>query len=84
MGISPHAVVIANNGGGDLYCLNTNRMKDGKCPVVMFDHEQGANQKLEELAEDFASWLQEKKHRNLIRLLYKADDAKGKKYVYYD
>lgn len=47
-------VVIGDVGNGDMYCLDTGAMKDGRCPVIDWHHE------LDErivVGADLASWL---------------------------
>lgn len=46
---------ILNNGGGDLYCLDT-RVRE-EPPVVLWVHEDGVEQVPEIVAQDFTSWL---------------------------
>lgn len=53
----PHLVPVLNNGGGDLYCLDTSRLVDGECPVVFWDHDLGEDQIPDEDAPGFLPWL---------------------------
>ncbi len=50
-----HLLPVMNNGGGDLYCLDTSVTNEP--PVVFWDHEGGANQVPKVVAESFSSWL---------------------------
>lgn len=47
-------VVIMDVGNGDYYCLATERMKRGLCPVLTWYHELNER---EEVAKDFVHWL---------------------------
>jgi len=52
-------VPIMNDGAGNHYCLDTEKVTAGECPVVFWDHEHelGERQRPEVVATDFASWL---------------------------
>lgn len=43
--------------GGDVYCFDLSKMKDGECPVLEFDHEGDDDQELKLVGNDLASWL---------------------------
>lgn len=43
--------------GGDVYCFDLGRMKDGECPVLEFDHEGNDDQELKLVGKDLASWI---------------------------
>lgn len=49
----PH-VVVMDVGNGDYYCLATELMKRGRCPVLTWYHELDER---DEVAEDFVHWL---------------------------
>jgi len=51
-----HLVPIMNDGGGNLYCLDTARITGGDCPVVIHDHELD---EIDDVAETFLAWLAE-------------------------
>ncbi|WP_297030391.1 SMI1/KNR4 family protein [Thermogutta sp.] len=54
----PHSLVpVLNDGAGNHYCLATERMVNGECPVVFWDHEQGPNQDPITEGESFAEWI---------------------------
>jgi hypothetical protein len=42
--IPPSLIPILNDGFGNHYCLDTESLHDGECPVVFWDHEKGAKQ----------------------------------------
>jgi cell wall assembly regulator SMI1 len=48
---------IYNDGFGNLSCLDTAAMKDGRCPVVFWDHDQDEDQFPEIEANSFNDWL---------------------------
>jgi len=58
-----------NDGAGNHDCLDTRQVKDGDCPVVLWDHEGDDFQKCERVAPSFAAWLGRK--------LDEAVDARG-------
>ncbi|MFF2496854.1 SMI1/KNR4 family protein [Peribacillus sp. NPDC058075] len=39
-------IVIIENVDEFAYCLDTNKMKDGECPVIMWDNQEGYGVKL--------------------------------------
>lgn len=51
-----HLIPVLNDGGGNLYCLDTARDNGEDCPVVRQDHESG---ELSEVSSSFISWLAE-------------------------
>ncbi len=52
-----HLVPIWNDGGGNLYCLNTREGEEH--PIVFWDHELGSDQAPDIDAPDFATWMME-------------------------
>jgi hypothetical protein len=52
-----HLVAFAEDGGGNAYCLDTQRMRGDECPVVFWSHEEGQRQVPMEMAPDFGEWL---------------------------
>jgi hypothetical protein len=50
-------VPIRNDGGGNHYCPDTRHLQDDECPVVFWDHEEGATQTPEQVAVNFTAWL---------------------------
>jgi hypothetical protein len=57
--IPRHLVVIFNDGGGNLHCLDTSRMIDEESPVVFWDHDMGPDQEPDEWSANFVEWLAE-------------------------
>lgn len=55
-----HLVVILNDGGGGLHCLDTSSLVAGEGPVVFWDHEEGKDQLPAPEANGFLSWLSER------------------------
>lgn len=53
-GLSPYLVPVMNDGGGNLYCLDTSRFAEDECPIVLWNHE---DQKTHCIASDFAVWV---------------------------
>ena len=52
-----HLVPVMNDGGGNLYCLDTQRISaDGDCPVVIQDH---ALDEIDHISDSFLTWLEE-------------------------
>lgn len=43
--------------GGDMYCFDLTKMKNGECPVLEFDHEGADDQELRLVGNDFAEWV---------------------------
>ncbi len=43
--------------GGDVYCFDLSKMKDGECPVLEFDHEGSDDQELKLVGSDLAQWI---------------------------
>ncbi|HET6385391.1 MAG TPA: SMI1/KNR4 family protein [Armatimonadota bacterium] len=54
-----HLVALMNDGFGNHDCLDTSQLRDGRCPVVFWDHDKGPNQQPEPIAADFNTWLDE-------------------------
>ncbi len=48
---------FASSYGGDIYCFDLGKMKDGECPVLEFDHEDCDEQELRLVGNNFAAWL---------------------------
>jgi cell wall assembly regulator SMI1 len=57
--IPNYLVPLMNDGGGNHYCLDTRKMKNGECPVVFWDHELGRKQQPALVAASFDNWLME-------------------------
>lgn len=49
-----HLVPIMNDGGGNLFCLDTTRGSGADCPVVFQDHELG---EISDYSDSFFEWL---------------------------
>lgn len=56
-GVPVHLVPIVNDGLGNHYCLDTNKVKDNDCPVVFWDHELTENQDPKFVSKGFVEWL---------------------------
>jgi cell wall assembly regulator SMI1 len=54
-----HLVPLRNNGAGDHYCLDTQRLLEGECPVVFWSHDSvdGDAQVPDDWAVGFIEWL---------------------------
>jgi hypothetical protein len=61
--IPPELLPVYNDGGGNLYCLDTSRRKEGEDPIVFWDHELGRDQTPDFVSETFVDWLCEKLSR---------------------
>jgi cell wall assembly regulator SMI1 len=55
--IPPFLIPIMNDGFGNHYCLDTSSLRDGECPVVLWDHEKGARQVPGLVSPRFDLWL---------------------------
>jgi hypothetical protein len=53
--LSAHLIPLMNDGGGNLYCLDSR--VSGEPPVVFWDHTAGAQQEPSQVASDFIAWL---------------------------
>jgi hypothetical protein len=53
-----HLIPIMNDGGGNLYCLDSS--KPGDPMIVFWDHTAGEEQEPEPVASDFVSWIEER------------------------
>ncbi len=56
----PHALIpVMNDGSGNHFCLDTSKMKEGRCPIVFWehDHEDGELQKPKRIKASFEQWL---------------------------
>jgi hypothetical protein len=56
-----HLLPLMNDGGGNLYCLDSRRA--GEPPVVFWDHTLGARQEPTQVAPNFIEWLAERVQR---------------------
>lgn len=52
-----HLVPVMNDGGGNLFCLDTARTLDDDCPVVLHDHELD---EISDVSDSFLAWLNER------------------------
>ncbi|MCY3772043.1 MAG: SMI1/KNR4 family protein [Gemmatimonadetes bacterium] len=52
-----HLVPIMNDGYGNHYCLDTNKVKGDECPVVFWDHDLPENQDPKFVSNGFVMWL---------------------------
>jgi hypothetical protein len=50
-------VPVMGDGGGNHYCLDTSRMADDECPIVLWNHEDDETQALNPVSQSFESWL---------------------------
>lgn len=62
--IPAHLVPFCPIGNGDFYCFDTNRFKEGECPIVLWAHEdiyeyQRDPSLLETTHKNFIEWLNE-------------------------
>lgn len=53
-------VPIMDDGGGNAYCFDTERTKNGRAPIVLWYLELEEDQVPEDVAPEFASWFQER------------------------
>ncbi|WNG54214.1 SMI1/KNR4 family protein [Archangium gephyra] len=53
-----HLIPLMNDGGGNLYCLDSR--VSGDPSVVFWDHTAGEHQDLTRVASDFTTWLAER------------------------
>lgn len=58
--LRPEFLPVMNDGGGNLYCLSTNRKENGESPIVFWDHSLPANQEPEFISISFAEWFSSK------------------------
>ncbi|WNG52948.1 SMI1/KNR4 family protein [Archangium minus] len=58
-----HLIPFMNDGGGNLYCLDSR--VEGEPPVVFWDHTAGKQQNPSLVASDFMAWLTERVEREL-------------------
>ena len=56
--LPPHLIPLMNDGGGNLYCLDSRVA--GEPPVVFWDHTAGEQQEPTRVAPDFITWLTER------------------------
>lgn len=59
--LNPKLIPIMNDGGGNLYCLDTR--VSGENPIVFWDHEADAQQEAERVADSFSDWFSEELDR---------------------
>lgn len=57
--VPDHLIPFSDNGGGDSYCFDTSRLRNGECPVVFWDHEGDQDQQPEPCAATFLDRLEE-------------------------
>jgi cell wall assembly regulator SMI1 len=50
-----HLVPLLNDGGGNLFCVNTNPLHAGR--VVFWDHSMGSQQVPDDVSASLADWL---------------------------
>ncbi len=50
-------IPILNDGFGNHYCLDTGALREGECPIVFWDHEQGTGQEPEVVSPRFDVWF---------------------------
>jgi hypothetical protein len=55
-----HLVAVAEDGGGNPLCLDTQQMQGEECPVVFWSNEESGHQVPMEMAKNFGEWLWEK------------------------
>lgn len=55
--LPPFLLPVMNDGAGNHYCLDTRAPSDQEAPVVLWNHELGADQTLESLYDSFHFWL---------------------------
>jgi len=60
--LRPKLIVVYEVGNGDLECMDCNKVKDGECPVVLWehDHPEPELQKPRILNRTFTRWLADK------------------------
>ena len=53
-----HALVpVMNDGGGNLYCLDTRVIEDGENLIVLWDHTLGSHQTPDVVGKSFIDWF---------------------------
>lgn len=57
--LSPLLLPVFNDGGGNLYCLDSSTENLDEYPVVFWDHELGPSQKPDFVSSSFSEWLSE-------------------------
>jgi hypothetical protein len=55
-----YLIPVANDGGGNLFCLDVSEPYRDEFPVVFWDHEGGSDQVPDLVAGDFSEWLSER------------------------
>jgi hypothetical protein len=55
--LPPTLLPVRNDGGGNLFCLDTGSLVDGECQVVLWSHAATEAQVPEWVADDFSTWL---------------------------
>jgi hypothetical protein len=54
-----YLIPVANDGAGNLFCLDASEAFREEYPMVFWNHEAGPDQEPEPVARDFAAWLSE-------------------------
>ena len=62
-GLPVHLIPLMNDGGGNLYCLDSRGA--GEPPIVFWDHTAGEQQEPAQVASDFVMWLAERVDREV-------------------
>jgi hypothetical protein len=65
-------IPFSPDGWGNHYCMDTARLVDGECPVVLWDHQGGSDQELRQTHASFLDWLEATVQREMA---YEAEDA---------
>ena len=60
--IPMHLIPIMADGGGNHYCLDTNAIENGYCPVVFWDHDLGEDQVPDVMYDSFTEFLDDQLH----------------------
>jgi len=55
--LPPHLLPLHYEGDGDHICIDTRRGPGDSAPVVFWDHELGAEQDPQKIADDFLEWI---------------------------
>jgi len=55
-----HLIPLMKDHAGDHHCLDTRKVKDGDCPVVLWDHAGEEFQRCRRVAPSFVAWLDRK------------------------
>lgn len=65
-----HLIPFNPNGMGDHWCLDTSHFDAEECPVVFWNHENGADQRPNQTNPSFLDWLEE-------RINFEEEDQEG-------